>query len=200
MVNSENKVSIYISSKLKEQSDVEFAKTRSRLVKDKLLSFGIRMEKIRKIVKDLYRKIPELQDKKRCTKTVTKLMATKFFENQLAGIFLLKVLVENKEFKKVSFLRTLISRYVDNWATCDTISTEVVAKIIIKYPNEIQNLLTWTKSRSVWLKRAAIVTVIKSKNRIENWEAVSDRVLFDLGNEKEDILKKAIKWLKREIG
>ena len=199
MVNSKNKISTYISSKLKGQGDAEFAKTRSRLVKDKSPSFGVKMGKIREVVKDLYRDIPELQDKKRCTKIARELMATEIFENQLAGIFLLKVLVEKKEFEKVSFLRTLILRYIDNWAICDTISTEIVAKIIIKYPDEMQNLLTWTKSRSVWLKRAAIVAIIKSKSRIENWEVVSDRVLFDLENEKEDIVKKAIKWLKKEV-
>ena len=198
MVNSKDKISTLISLKLKEQGNVEFVKTISRLVKDKPPSFGVRMGKIRKIVKDLYKDLPELQDKKRCIKIAIELMMTKIFENQLAGIFLLGALVEKKEFKKISFLRTLILRYIDNWAICDTISTEVVAKIITQYPDEIQNLLRWTKSRSIWLKRAAIVVTIKSKNRIENWGAVSDRILFDLENEKEDILKKAIKWLKRE--
>lgn len=198
MVDFHRKISTFISIKLKEQGNVEFVKTISRLVKDKTPSFGVKMKKIREIVKSLYKDLPELQDKKVCMKTAIELMATKIFENQLASIFLLNNLVKKKEFEKISFLRTLILRYVDNWAICDTISTEVVAKIITQYPDEIQNLLRWTKSRYVWLKRAAIVVTIKSKNRIENWGAVSDRILFDLENEKEDILKKAIKWLKRE--
>jgi 3-methyladenine DNA glycosylase AlkD len=93
----------------------------------------------------------------------------------------------------------LIKKYIDNWATCDEISMEVVVRIIKNSPNEVKKLKFWIKSENVWLRRAALVTMAKLKNEIENWYEIASQMLSSLSKEKEPIVKKAINWLRREV-
>lgn len=66
-------------------------------------------------------------------------------------------------------------------------------------PQEIKILYTWAKSENIWLRRATIVTTVKMKNKIENWQE-QFKILFSFFlKEKEPIVKKAVYWLEREI-
>jgi len=93
----------------------------------------------------------------------------------------------------------LIKDYIDNWAVCDTISSEVVANVVKYSPREIKSLDAWAKSRNIWLKRAALVTIVKLKNRIEDWQRIASQMLSFFGEEREPIIKKAVCWLQREV-
>jgi 3-methyladenine DNA glycosylase AlkD len=76
---------------------------------------------------------------------------------------------------------------------------EVVARIIKNSPNEVKRLNAWIKSENVWLRRAALVTMAKLKNEIENWYEIASQMLSSLSKEREPIVKKAINWLRREV-
>jgi len=103
----------------------------------------------------------------------------------MAGIFLLDLFLKTEEKISISEIEELIKDYVDNWATCDTISSEVVAKVLTHSPKEMKGLDTWAKSRNVWLKRAALVTMIKLKNKIEDWQKIAYQMLSFLSEEQE---------------
>jgi 3-methyladenine DNA glycosylase AlkD len=123
-------------------------------------------------------------------------MSTKVFENQMAGIFLLSKIGGKLS---ISELEKLIKKYINNWATCDTMSSEVAAKVLIESPERIEALYTWAKSKNIWLKRAALTTTVKLKDKIENWQEVACQILSLLEKEKEPTLKKAVHWLKKEV-
>jgi 3-methyladenine DNA glycosylase AlkD len=195
MANLSNKISILIDKDLKKLGEKKFAQRRNRLIGKEVVSYGVKVREIRKIAKEYFKRF----SREKWREIIKELMSTKVFENQMAGVFLLAFFLKTEEKISISEIEELIKNYIDNWATCDTISSEVAAKILTHSPKEIKSLDTWAKSRNVWLKRAALVTIVKLKNKIEDWQRIASQMLSSLSEEREPILKKAIHWLQREV-
>jgi len=195
MSNLPNKIPILIDEELKQQKEKEYAQEISRMIGKGIVSYGVKLPKIRKIVKKYFKEFPNENWKEIC-KT---LLSKEIFENKMVGIFLLGLFIKKGGKLSISEVGELIKNYIDNWATCDEISMEVVARIIKNSPNEIKRLNGWIKSENVWLRRAALVTIVKLKNKIENWYEIASQILSSLSKEKEPIVRKAINWLRREI-
>ena len=164
-----------------------------------MTSYGVKTSRIRKIAKKYFKLFKTKGTNRDCLESVEELMSTKVFENQLAGIFLLNLFLRSSGEVSISKIRGLIARYIDNWATCDTISSEVVARRIVESPERAKVLYSWINSTNIWLKRAALVTVIKLKDGSKNWQELAFRILVSSRKEKEPILKKAVRWLEREL-
>lgn len=199
MANLKHKISISIATELKRRGDAIFIKKISRLFKNEVSLYGVSIKKVKEIIKNFYQNTPVLKDRKICINVADELIKTKIFENQIAGTFLFEKLVKKNEFKDISYLKRLF-KYIKNWAVCDTISTEVLAEIIRKNPLKISIFFKWNKSKNIWLRRALLVTVIKLKNDLKEWDTITKELLSCFKNEKEDIVKKAINWLKKERG
>jgi len=199
MADLNSKISILIDEELRTLGDKEFAKSRNRLISEKVVSYGVKTGRIRKIVREHWKKFPELKTEENCFKTARELMSMKILDDQMAGIFLLGLYSKTFEIRDISKLKRLITRYIDNWAACDAMSSEVIAKVLKNSPQEIKILYTWAKSENIWLRRATIVTTVKMKNKIENWQEIAPKILFSFSKEKEPIVKKAVYWLEREI-
>ena len=197
MVDLNNKISIFVDKELKTLGDKEFAKSRNRLISEKVISYGVETQEIRKVARKYFNQFRERKRKRVCLETVKELMSTKVFEDQMVGIFFLELFLKTGGKISISEIKKLITEYIDNWATCDTISSEVVAKILKRSPEKIEVLYTWVKSRNIWLKRVALVTTVKLKNKIENWQEVASQILSF--SEKEPIIKKAVHWLEKEL-
>jgi len=200
MADFHSKISIIINEELKKLGNKEFAQRRNRLIGEEIVSYGVKTSRIRKIVREHWKKHPELKTVEDCFKTARELMLTKVLDDQMAGIFLLGLYFKTFEIRDISKLKKLIARYIDNWATCDAISSEVIAKILRDLPKEIETLDTWAKSKNKWLRRVALVTVVKLKNKVECWNKISSRILSLFSEEKEPIVKSAMRWLEKEIG
>jgi len=199
MVDLNNKISIFVDKELKTLGDKEFAKSRNRLISEKVISYGVETQEIRKVARKYFNQFRERKRKRVCLEAVKELMSTKVFEDQMVGIFFLELFLKTGGKISISEIKKLITEYIDNWATCDTISSEVVAKILKRSPEKIEVLYTWVKSRNIWLKRVALVTTVKLKNKIENWQEVASQILSFSEKEKEPIIKKAVHWLEKEL-
>ncbi len=199
MGNLNNKISILIDKELRALGNRRFAKSRNRLINEGVISYGVKTQEIRKITKKYFKRFQERESARDWLEIVKDLLSTKVFENQMTGIFLLGAFLKTGGKLTIPNLGKLITRYIDNWATCDAVSSEVVATILKKSPEEIKTLYLWVKSGNIWLKRAALVTVVKLKNRIENWQEIALMTLSFSKKEKEPILKKAVQWLKKEL-
>ena len=199
MVDLNNKISIFVDKELKTLGDKEFAKSRNRLISDKVISYGVETQEIRKVARKYFNQFRERKRKRVCLEAVKELMSIRVFEDQMVGIFFLELFLKTGGKISISEIKKLITEYIDNWATCDTISSEVVAKILKRSPEKIEVLYTWVKSRNIWLKRVALVTTVKLKNKIENWQEVASQILSFSEKEKEPIIKKAVHWLEKEL-
>jgi len=197
MVDFNNKISIIVDKELKKSGNKEFAKKRNRLISEGVISYGVKVGEIRRVVKKYFRQFQKTE--KSWLKVVKELMSTKVLDDQMAGLFSFGFFSQNFKRIDISEIEKLITRHIDNWATCDAISSEVVVKSLKNSPKEIKTLYTWAKSKNIWLKRAALVTTVKLKNKTEDWQEVASKILSSFSKEKEPIVKKAVHWLEEEI-
>ena len=200
MRNFHNKISAMIDKDLKQSGDEKFALTRNRLIEEKVVSYGVKTSEIRKIVRKYQKKFQELKAAKDCFEVASELISNKILDDQMAGIFLLGGCREISQISNIFVrLERLIIDYFDNWAVCDAISSEVTSRLLKDLPEKIEILYSWAKSDNKWLRRVALVTVVKLKNKIPEWNVISSRILLFFSKEQEPIVKKAILWLKKEL-
>jgi len=197
MIDFNNKISIVIDKRLKDSGNKEFAERRDRLIGKGVISYGVKVGEIRRIVKNYFKQFQETE--KNWLKVVRELMSTKVLDDQIAGVFILGSLIKDGEKLDISEIEKLTTRHINNWAICDAISSEVVVKLLENSPKEIETLDTWVKSKNIWLRRAALVTTVKLKNKTENWQKIASKILSSFSREKEPIIKKAVHWLEKEI-
>ncbi len=86
-----------------------------------------------------------------------------------------------------------------NWASTDGLSTLVMTPILRRFPDEIPGLQAWTRSRNMWVRRAAAVSLTPLARRGEAL-AAAYRIATALLGDREDLMHKATGWLLREAG
>ena len=199
MKKSDKDFSRFLNQELRKNQDKKFAQSRNKLIGEEIFSYGVKTKEIRKIVKRYWKEYPQLKTAKACFTTAEKLISAKILDNQLAGIFLLGLYQKTSAIKDISWLEKLITKNISNWATTDTFASEVLAPVLKNSPKRNDFLYDWANSENIWLKRAALVTTVKLKNKIENWEEFAFKMLSLTEKEKEPLIKKAAHWLEKEV-
>jgi len=87
-----------------------------------------------------------------------------------------------------------ISKYVTNWATCDTFCNHTVGTLIEMYPGEISSLKKWAKMPGRWMKRASAVSLIVPARKglfLREILEIADILLLD----GDDMVQKGYGWM-----
>jgi len=95
--------------------------------------------------------------------------------------------------------RWLAAGLCASWATTDALSSLVIAEVLRRFPDRIATLPSWTRSRNLWVRRAAAVSLVPLARRgqaLDGAYAVAAALLGD----DEDLVHKATGWLLREAG
>jgi len=87
----------------------------------------------------------------------------------------------------------------DNWALTDGLCLAVLAPLLERHPALVARLVPWTRSRSLWMRRAAAVALVPLARRGRQLSAAY-RVASALRSDREDLVQKAAGWLLREAG
>ncbi len=88
---------------------------------------------------------------------------------------------------------------LDNWALVDGFCGEVLSPLLEKCPEIMETLFTWSGAESLWIRRAALVTLIPFARRGRYLEQ-SYRLARVHFTDTEDLMHKAVGWLLREAG
>jgi 3-methyladenine DNA glycosylase AlkD len=92
-----------------------------------------------------------------------------------------------------------LERRLDNWALVDGFCGSVLSPLLERHPAGVATLRRWSGAKSLWVRRAALVTLVPFARRGE---------LLDLAYafarehfpDREDLMHKAAGWLLREAG
>ncbi|MDD4490173.1 MAG: DNA alkylation repair protein [Paludibacter sp.] len=101
-----------------------------------------------------------------------------------------------KQYKPADFqvFERWINKYVNNWASCDTLCNHTVGDFIEKFPEYISKLKEFAHSDNRWVKRAAAVSLIiparKGKFLPDIFE-IADILLLD----QDDLVQKGYGWM-----
>lgn len=86
-----------------------------------------------------------------------------------------------------------------NWATIDGLAPRLITPLLLQYPDLAGQVMRWTSSSDIWLRRAALVTFVplaRKGNLLDQSYSAAQAVLGD----REDLIHKACGWLLRECG
>ena len=86
---------------------------------------------------------------------------------------------------------------LDDWASCDSLSTQVIGPVVRDHPGLIRRFIPWTRARHRWRRRAAMVALIplaRTGKGLPEIFAMTDRLLGD----PDDMVQKGAGWLLKE--
>jgi 3-methyladenine DNA glycosylase AlkD len=100
-----------------------------------------------------------------------------------------------------SWKRWLAQNHSANWATTDAICGVLIGPLLANNPRLIPQMLTWTRHRNMWVRRASAVALIPPMRRglglaVDEAYAVARTLHAD----REDLIQKAVGWMLREAG
>jgi 3-methyladenine DNA glycosylase AlkD len=87
-----------------------------------------------------------------------------------------------------------ISKYINNWATCDTLCNHSTGDLLQKYPEKLPILKEWAQSENRWMRRAAAVSLIVPARKglfLPEILELADILLKD----KDDMVQKGYGWM-----
>jgi 3-methyladenine DNA glycosylase AlkD len=117
-----------------------------------------------------------------------------YIEESFVACHFSYLIKNNFEAEDFRLFEKWIESYVSNWASCDTFCNHTVAAFVDMYPEYLEDLKKWTKSKNRWVKRASAVTLIiparKGKFLKDIFE-IADSLLTD----NNDLVQKGYGWM-----
>jgi len=92
-----------------------------------------------------------------------------------------------------------LDAYVDDWADCDSLCCGVIGPLVVRFPELSAKTAKWARSRNLWRRRAAAVSLIVPARQ----GLLIDRVLRAaevLLEDSEDLVQKGYGWMLKEAG
>ena len=158
---------------------------------------GVTVPKIRQLAKDLKGEFAGLDFAVICE------IIDRFFKDECREEILFSIFVlaqQKKNFNKIDWARiSMWLTHIDNWETCDQLSSNVVTPIIVKNPDLLENLFELTSSENKWERRFAVATVANINHEGRAYPKETFWICKPLLTDKETVITKAVAWAIREI-
>lgn len=185
-----------LRKELADNKEEHIKNTAQRYFKDKIKVHGVKTAIVRKISKKYFNQVKKL-GKDQIYSLCEDLFGSGYMEESLIACewsYEIRARYEEKDFVR---FEGWIERYVDNWASCDTLCNHTVGAFIEKYHKYTRLLTKWAESRNPWMRRASVVSLIIPAKRGEFLDKafeISDILIGD----KEDLVQKGYGWLLKE--
>lgn len=154
-----NNILSAIQKELIEQADPKTKDGIQRYFKEKVTGYGVKTSNVSKIAEQYLKDIKHL-NKRDVFTLCEELFKTGFIEESWIACEWAYKIHRAYETGDFHIFEDWISKYINNWATCDTLCNHTIGAFIEMYPQYISNLKEWAKSSNRWFRRAAAVTLI----------------------------------------
>lgn len=146
---------------LTESVDPQTLKITERFFKpsEEAKTYGIRMKEVSKIAKYFSKEV-RTKPKAEVFELSEQLWLSGYLEEAVIACDWAYAQRENYESADFEVFEHWLSNYVDNWASCDTLCNHTIGTFVKLYPQDIDNLKTWTQSDNRWVKRGAVASLI----------------------------------------
>ena len=184
-----------IRASLKKHTDPVYLKQLERLVPG-VRSVGVKVPKLKTIAAELHKTHKDLTDADAWA-LLTHFAKGTVRDELLAGIFL--IARRRKSLPSVPWAD--IERWldaVDNWETCDQLAMNIIAPRVAADAQALARLQTWTTSKNVWQRRAAVACGASLNQRGRSLPHVTLALCAPLLNDPEPMVRKAVVWALRE--
>ncbi len=184
---------------LERRRDPARAVGAERYFKETVASLGIPAADVRLVATRAYTRVRASWDVADAIAYCGILIRDRHLEVKSAGLALVERFADRLTPADLRVLEGWLERFSGNWATVDQIAPHLLGPLLDRHPGLIPTVASWTRSRNLWLRRAAAVAFVIHARRGRHLDAayeIAGRLLGD----REDLIHKAVGWLLREAG
>ena len=176
-----------------ENSDEQLQKSSQRFFKEDIRCYGMKSAAVIKIGKEYFETIRD-KPKTEIFDLCNELWQSGVIEESFIACNWSYYVCKIYEPGDLKVFENWIDKYVDNWASCDTLCNQTVGAFLEMYPEYITELKKWTKSTNRWMRRASAVSLIVPARRgkfLKDIFEIADLLLLD----KDDKVQKGYGWM-----
>jgi 3-methyladenine DNA glycosylase AlkD len=182
-----------IRTELKNNKDQKTLATSQNFFKEKIKFHGVKVPLVNKISRDFF-KLIEFQTKSEIFNLCEILWQSNYIEESFIACHWSYFLCKKFEPGDFDIFEKWISKYVNNWASCDTLCNHTVGEFIEMYPEFVTRLKDLAKSDTRWMRRASAVTLIMPARKgkfLSDILEIADILLLD----NDDLVQKGYGWM-----
>ena len=167
---------------------------------EKVLFYGIMTPDLRTIERGLYHLVRKDWSYADAVAFCELLIRDRYMESKSLGLTLLARYHRRFEEDLLGPVHRWLERDLcDNWAVTDQLSTQIVSRVIDKFPPLAATVESWSRSPNLWVRRASAVSFVKLAGKGRHLDRAY-RVVTVLQPDPHDLIHKATGWLLREAG
>jgi 3-methyladenine DNA glycosylase AlkD len=167
---------------------------------ERVYAYGIATPQLRAILRQLYRVVRRDWRLGAARTFAERMLRDRSIEGRTLGIELLGRFERAFEPALLAHARRwLAAGLCDNWALTDDLSIRVLAPLLRRYPQLVRAVASWARARSLWVRRAAAVSLVPLARQGAALNAAYETATR-LFLAPEDLIHKATGWLLREAG
>jgi len=167
---------------------------------EKVRFYGVATPRLREIERILFRSLQGDWGVEKAAAFCGLMVRSEFNEAKTLGLLFLSRYRKSFPRNLFHLARSwLLNLHCDNWSATDALCGWIIAPLLRDYPDLVRKLKDWARSRTLWLRRASLVSLVPLARRGERLAAAYTNARALLGDE-EDLIHKATGWLMREAG
>lgn len=191
-----------IVSSLQKLADPEAARTAQRFFPKKVNCFGVRANDLRALSRQIHDKVRTGWKIEQALELAESLFNRPELEARSCGLLVLSYFRYDINLRILGRIRSWLEKgFLNNWALVDTLSLEVLSPFFLRNPAEPRDLESWAGDKNNYVRRAALVALVKLARDQKNLNFIFRMVRLAARPEKIDsLVAKAAGWLLREAG
>lgn len=178
---------------LQEQGDEKIRESSRRFFKEEITTYGIKTTAVQKTGKEVYAEIRN-RSKAEILALCEELLQSGYFEEGIIACNWSYNLRKTYLPEDFAIFERWIDRYVNNWATCDTLCNHTVGEFLEMYPQFLPELYRWARSENRWKRRAAAVSLIIPARRGKFLDGIFEIARLLL-HDRDDLVQKGYGWM-----
>jgi 3-methyladenine DNA glycosylase AlkD len=185
-----------LRSELIRNSDPQRKISGERFFREEVIMYGIRMGQLSTIAKDHYRLLPD-KSKNAVLALCEELWQSGVMEESIVACNWSYNVRKQYSGDDIFLFEKWVSKYITNWATCDTLCNHSVGTQIEMYTDGIQELKKWALHPVRWMRRASAVSLIVPARKgmfLGDIFEIASILLID----KDDMVQKGYGWMLKE--
>jgi 3-methyladenine DNA glycosylase AlkD len=188
-----NKLLSELRMMLQSNADPERKIGQERYFKGTIRSHGIPMPVVLKIGRTYLQKLKPAS-KEDIFQSCEDLWRSGNFEESIIACHWSRYPHKNYTAGDMKIFERWVSKYVGNWASCDTFCNHTVAMLLERFPGQVGELKKWAKSKNRWMRRAAAVSLIVPAKKGMFTGNILD-IASILLEDEDDMVQKGYGWL-----
>jgi 3-methyladenine DNA glycosylase AlkD len=185
-----------IRGDLKRQAEKKYREGAERYFQEGITLYGVRSFKVRRTSARYYRLVRNLA-KQEIFDLCEALLESGYAEENMIAFDWAYRLRKQYEMRDSRVFEYWLRNYVSNWGSCDDFCRHAFGAFVYQFPDFLDKVMKWTRSRSRWLKRSAGVIMIYSLHKGEHLD-VAFRIADMLLDDDDYLIQNGYGWMLKE--